>query len=337
MSININKCNPPIVVSKTAFYFLAALFYGLLLASLPNELFRDRDNYIVYARNFDIIAGQYSALTFFFNEPLFLFYNKLLSFLFAPELVPRVSVFFISSTAAYFILKYARNLLMIVIGFSLLFFVSYTFHLQLVVLRQGVATILFLWIVYFFWGQKSFFPLCFLLLFFHISFAIVFFVLFYEHVLNYFIKNIKLRLLFFSSTLFAVSFLMLTIAALLGVRQATSSHLMNNTNGGGGFVLFAFLLFFLYLRGLNNVCKTPYGKIGLLGVIVYLVFYFTIPVSGRLISIFLLFYYIYIVLSLNLKDLFSALIFLMINVVLWSNAITNESLTGLGVKYLSVF
>ena len=337
MSTSINKYNPPVVMPKTAFYFLAALIYGLLLASLPNELFRDRENYVVYASNFAIIFKQYNAITLLFNEPLFLLYNKVLSLFFSPETVPRVSVFFISFSIAYFILKNARNYLLVVLGFSLLFFVSFTFHLQLVVLRQGVATVLLLWIVHLYWGKKPFFPLCFLLLFFHISFAIVFFVLFYEHVLTTFIKNVKLRLLFLSLTLFALSFFMLALASSLGVRQAGASHLVNNTNGGGGVVLFSFLLFFLYLRGLNNVCRTSYGKIGLLGVLVYLIFYFTIPISGRLISVFLLFYYVYIVLSTNAKDYFSSFIFLLINVYLWGNAINSESLTKLGVSYFSAF
>ena len=335
--MNISKCDNPIIVSKSFFYFLIAVLYGLILASFPNDLFRDRANYIVYARNFDVIAEQYNAFTFIFNEPLFLFYNKLLSFLFTAELVPNVSVFFISATTAYFILKYARNVLLVLFGFSLLFFVSFTFHLQLVVLRQGVATVLLLWIVHFFWGKKPFFPLCFLLLFFHISFAIVFFVLFYEHTLSHFIKNIKLRLVLFSSTLFGLSFFMLAVASSLGVRQVEGSHLASNSNGGGGFVLFAFLLFFLYLRGFNNVYRTAYGRIGLLGVLVYLIFYFTIPISGRLISVFLLFYYIYIVISTNTKDYFSAFIFLIVNIFFWKNAISGESLTEVGTKYFSAF
>lgn len=38
------------------FIFLPVL-YGFLLASLPNELFRDRLNYIIYAEDFELIAN----------------------------------------------------------------------------------------------------------------------------------------------------------------------------------------------------------------------------------------------------------------------------------------
>lgn len=93
MSTSINKYNPPVVMPKTAFYFLAALIYGLLLASLPNELFRDRENYVVYASNFAIIFKQYNAITLLFNEPLFLLYNKVLSLFFPRKRYPEL-VFF---------------------------------------------------------------------------------------------------------------------------------------------------------------------------------------------------------------------------------------------------
>jgi hypothetical protein len=151
---------------KNVFFIFISFVYAFLLASYPNEFFKDRENYIVYARNFDIIADNYPLALYFFNEPLFLLYNKLLSFLVAPEIVPKVSVFLISFTTSYMILKKSRDPFFALLGFCFLFFIFYTFHLQLVALRQGLAAAFFIWLVYFFERKKIFYPLCFLLAFF---------------------------------------------------------------------------------------------------------------------------------------------------------------------------
>lgn len=323
--------------ASVVIYSVIAMCYGLILSSWPNEYFRDRFNYILYAERFEDIASSYSSASWLVNEPLFLTYNYLLSFLFTPEQVPQVGVFFIASTIAFFILRHAHSYLMIFVGFAFLFFISYTFHLQLVVLRQGIATALLLWIVYFFYKKKYFPILFFLLSFVHVSFFIVFLIVFYEKFLGIFIKDFTLRIILFCTSLFALSFVLLKVASSLGVRQAEGEHLLNNTASGGGFILFAFLFLFFYLRGLNNVENNPYGKIALLGILSYLVFYFTIPVSGRLIATFLPFFYIYVISCTNGKIHFSAYVFLLINLILFAGSITGGSLTNIGSeKFYSI-
>lgn len=317
------------------FYAVLSIIYGWLLSSLPNELFRDRDNYILYAANVEVYSKRYDSIAYFFNEPLFLFYNSLLTQFFTPEQVPQVGVFIIAATLAYFILKCARSYLMIFVGFGFLFFISYTFHLQLVVLRQGLATAFLLWFVYFFYGKKPFYPLCFLLSFFHISFLIVFTILFYEKVLSTRIKNLNLRMIVYFISLLIISFFMLGIANSLGVRQAESSHLLNNASGGGGFVLFGFIILFFYLRGFVNVYSNTHAKIALLGVLAYLAFYFIIPISGRLIGVFLPFFYIYVVSCSSLRLYFAACIFFLVNLFLFTSSIAGSSLTAIGVNNLN--
>jgi hypothetical protein len=127
---------------------------------------------------------------------------------------------------------------------------------------------------------------------------------------------------------------MLKIAGALGVRQASAEHLLNNNAGGGGFILFSFLSVFMFLRGVNNMYSDSYGRIALLGCVTYLAFYFTLPVSGRLIASFLPFYYIYYVSSGNKKTFFAGLVFLIVNIVLFYGAITNGSLTIVGANYV---
>lgn len=313
---------------------LISIIYATLLSSFPNFLFRDRDSYIIYATYSVDILNNYSPQSYLFNEPLFLYYNSILSYFFHVDIIPRVGVFFIAFTLAYFIFRYASSFLNICLGFLLLFFVSYTFHLQLVVIRQGIATAIFMWLVYFFWGQKKFYPLCLLLPFFHASFFIIIPVLLYDKILSYYIKNVKNKVIFISVSMVALSFVLLKVATNLGVRQATEDHLLNNENSGGGFILFSFIFIFLFFRGLNNVYSDRYGKITILGLIVYLMFYFTVPISGRIIATFLPFMYIYIVSSKNIKITFSAIVFLIINVYLFRSSITGGSLTLEGVRYL---
>lgn len=322
--------------SKALISFLLAVSYSYFLSSFPNELFRDRDNYIIYAILSNELGEKYSTLSYFFNEPLFLYYNEVLSNFFLPDVVPKVGVFFVSFTLAYFILKYASDFFVVLLGFLLLFFVSYTFHLQLVVLRQGIATALLIWFVYFFWDNKKvFYFLCFLLPFLHVSFFIVSSLLLYDYILSRLIRDVKLRILLITVTVFLASFMMLGVASSLGVRQAGEEHLEVNENGGGGFVLFSFILIFLFFRGLNNVYRDKYGRIAILGLIAYLAFYFTLPISGRLIGTFLPFFYIYVVSCNNLKVVFSAFIFLILSMFLYYGSLVNGSLTLKGVRYLN--
>lgn len=311
-----------------------SFFYALILSSLPNIFFRDRDNYIIYAWNFESISNSYSGLTYLFNEPLFLAYNSFLSYFFAPETVPKISVFFIAFTLAYLILKHSNTLLHAILGFSLLFFVSYTFHLQLVILRQGIATCLFLWFVHFYWGSRKFYFLCGILPFIHIVFFIIVFLLFYDRFLSLKVKDSKLKVFLIASSIFVLSFIVYRIANTLGLRQAQGEGVIDSS-GGGGFILFLFVFLFLFFRGLNNVYNDKYGRVSLLGLIAYLAFYFTLPISGRVIGSFLPFIYIYIVSSNNPKVIFSAIIFFLVNAFLYIGSISNGSLTFDGVRYLN--
>lgn len=314
---------------------LLSIVYAFLLSSIPNYLFRDREEYVVYAIYSTNLLEEYDSLSYIFNEPLFLYYNKILSYIFSVDFIPKVGVFFISFTLMYFILIYSTSMFKVLLGSLLIFFVSYTFHLQLVVLRQGIATAFFMWFVYFFWDQRKFYPLCFLLPFFHSSFFIIIFLLIYNDLLSYFIEGVKKRLFLITLTLSTSSFILLEFAQNLGLRQASQSHLLENNNSGGGLLLFSFALLILFFRGLNNVYQDKYGRIAVLGIIVYISFYYTVPVSGRIISTFLPFMYVYIVSSKNWKIIILANIFLIVHLFLFRSSISGGSLTLEGVRYLN--
>lgn len=185
-----------------------------------------------------------------------------------------MGVFFIAETFSFFILRFSKNWVVAIIAMLMLFFVSYTFHAQLVVLRQGIATALLMWTVFYFKDSKWLYFIVFLLGFFHTSFFIVFLVFYFDYVLRFFLKDLMLRLIVFSMVMFLTSFFMLDIATTLGARQASGTHLLNNENNGGAFLLFFFMMVFIYLRGLSNVYNDRFGKVVVLGFMLYLVFYF---------------------------------------------------------------
>lgn len=320
---------------KNIVAIIISILYAVVLSSFSNDLFYDRENYIIYATYSNDILNSYSSLSYLFNEPLFLYYNSLLSNLFPFEVVPKIGVFFTAFTLMYFISKYAESFLKFILGFLLLIFVSYTFHLQLVALRQGIATAFFIWIVYFFWNKKIFYPLCLLLPFFHSSFFIISAVLLYNDVLSYKIKDVKKLIIILIISLSFFSLFLLQVASILGVRQATEDHLLTSQNSGGGFVLFLFIFLFMFFRGLNNIYRDKFGKIAILGLVVYLTFYFTIPISGRIIGTFLPFMYVYIVSSRNIKVAFASIVFLIVNIYLFHSSVTNNSLTLEGVRYFN--
>lgn len=320
---------------KNIVAIIISILYATLLSKIPNYVFRDRENYVIYAEySFDILKD-YKPLSVLFNEPLFLYYNIYLSKFFSPDFIPKIGVFFIAFTLCYFILKYSVGFLHAVLGISLLLLVSYTFHLQLVILRQGVATAILLWLVHFFWGRKYFYPLCVFLPFFHSSFFIIVSLIFYNNLLSRYINNEKLKISIIGLTTLLSSFVILKIAENLGVRQASEEHLLVGDSSGGGFVLFSFIFVFIYFRGLKNVYNNRFGNISILGLIVYLSFYFSIPISGRIIGTFLPFMYIYIVSSKNKKIIFAGVVFLIVNAYLFYNSITNSSLTLEGVRYFN--
>lgn len=329
-------------VKKKKFLIITYIFlssiYAYSLASIPNIYFKDRVSYIFYPSNLDFYERRLSSENFFLNEPGFWFYNNILVKFFDIDLIPKVSVFIISFTLLFFILYYSRNVVNAITGVLLLFFVSYTFHLQLVVLRQGIAAAIFLWGVYFFWDSKiKLITICLICTLIHISFILVLGIILLDLFLERKIKSIKLRVMLIGLSIFASSLLMVGIARSLGLRQAQSDYLTITNAGGGGFVLFIFMLTTLYLRGFNNVYSNKYGRISILGITAYLAFYFTLPVSGRLVSTFLPFLYIYTVSSNNSKVITSAIIFLLVNLYLFISSISTGSLTYIGAEYLRTF
>lgn len=91
-----------------AFPLLFSLCYAGALVYLPLDVFKDRDNYFVYANYSDVILARYSAgglFSFLANEPLWLSLNVILSNYLYPENVVRVFIFVPAFLVSWQLLK----------------------------------------------------------------------------------------------------------------------------------------------------------------------------------------------------------------------------------------
>jgi hypothetical protein len=233
------------------------------------------------------------------------------------------------------LLFFSKNNIAFILGIISLIFISYTFHLQFVILRQGFAATLFLIFTVFFYYKRYYLTLVLFLGFIHSSFFLIWFVIFADKFLSVFISNFNYMVFILLVLIIVSSFSMLHVAQYLGLRQSVGSDLTDNSNGGGGFVLFLFLFLCLYASNFNKMILNPIGYVALIGFVIYLGFYFTVPVSGRVISTFLPFYYIYFVSNFYPKVFYPALVFVLVNIIIFYNSIVNGSLTIDGINYLN--
>ena len=73
--------------------FTISLVYAYWLSDLPGHLFKDRDNYLIYATNAgDRLSYLWSEKTLLFYEPIFLIVNNILLVFNNPELTIKIIV-----------------------------------------------------------------------------------------------------------------------------------------------------------------------------------------------------------------------------------------------------
>lgn len=123
---------------------ILAFGYGIFLASLPLEGFKDRVNYLVYAEsswNIFLRYWQNGILPTLTNEPLWLLLNSGLAKLFSPEGVLRVLIFVPAFVVAWLVLRYNPRQL----GWLLIvLLLPQVVKNHIIHLRQGVAVAVFL-------------------------------------------------------------------------------------------------------------------------------------------------------------------------------------------------
>lgn len=320
------------------FTMLVAVLYATAMAMLPNAYFRDRVNYINYAIDSKGILNSYdNTLVLLFNEPLFLLLNGFLSSFIHADNVPAVFVFFISFTIFFVVIKKSKNMITTTVAVLLIFFTAQVFHLQVVVLRQGVATALFIWLVYYFWNTKKLYIFLPFLGFLHSSFFVVSLIFYIDKVTVLMIsRRLVIRLFVQFSFGLVVALAGLYVASALGMRQASESHVLGPVSvGGGNFILWSLVLITLMSLSTKKLLSDPFYIVSMLGLCFYLALYFLSPIAGRVVGVFLPFCLVAI--TTNFSGRVSLIMFcvLAINVYVFFNGIEANSLTDSGVRYFS--
>lgn len=275
---------------------IISIIYASIMTSFDMEYFRDRENYIIYAQDSIGILNRYantSAIVAIFNEPLFLLLNYVFSLFLSPESVVSFFVFFVTFSICYIVLKESRkNLWILIIVFLLLPFCSYTFHLQLVTIRQGLATVLLLYAVHKSENPRMWAFACLIASFIHIGFLIIFFALIL-HIIFCNNNNSIFRILFiqFLFTL-VMSLSLFIVARYLGIRQVDVYEGADNSeNSGAFFIIWGFILVYMMYTSRFKI-NNKYDILSYIFLTIFLVSYFTNPTAGRLMGTFTPFIFI---------------------------------------------
>ena len=270
--------------SRKAAYWLFSnflgLFYVFFLSLMPNGWFRDRANYLIYATDSESLIEHYNAANIlFFNEPIFLYINVFLEKIIDYEYIPHFFLFFNTLMLLIFLTYKSKSFLMFFLGILLSLFVPYIIQSELVALRQGIATSIFILAFFFIKSEKKVATILFLCALIHS----IFFLFFLIWILNfYFFKDfeLKTKLFFNFLMIFILSFLFLIVAQILGLRQGEEyQQNMEVQRNGGAFLLFFGVAIYLYLYGDKND-KRLY-EFTIIGLVIFLTTYFLSPIAGR--------------------------------------------------------
>lgn len=318
-------------INRSVIIAIFSVVYGAMISSFPSEYFRDRESYIFYANYSDDIFGDYLSkgiLPLLSNEPIFLKLNTILSFFFSPSIVPNVFVFVLSATFFYCFFIRCRNFLE---GFFALclFLLTPTFlHLQLVVIRQGICSAILLLVCILTCDKKKILTTSFFLGFIHSSFFLITFFLFINYILFLSGAKRKIRLAVLCLVTFFISGAYIVIGNFLGLRQVTQEHLLEQTDVSGlAFLMWLSMLCLILFSKPKNTIEEPVKDIAILGLVVYLSMYFTLPFSGRFILSFVPFIFLSSIIRLKLIECLYLIFFIVVNVYILSSSLSNNSLT----------
>lgn len=260
------------------FGFIVSIYISIFLCFMPNEWFRDRDNYLIYAGSSDRIYESYIGYSIYFNEPIFLKLNQILSSIFQYDSIPHIFVFFISFTFFFNLIKCSKTSIMFLLGVILMLTIPYVIQSQLVALRQGIATALFMWGFLNIKNEKNLLLLILFCGFVHS----IFFLIFVFYYLNFIaFKEVKLekKMIFNLLGMIVFSVFSIAIAKFFGLRQGDEYTESFSRGGGGAFIIFLIIATYLYFYGEKN--NKRLFEFSILGIILFLSAYFLTPIAGR--------------------------------------------------------
>ena len=291
--------------SARALNFLLAILVGaayiFLFSQLPDEFFRDRLAYEVFIE----VSGEYlsglSLFNFIFNEPVFLCLNSFLLNFFNASTILNLYLIYILFVTIFFLHKYSYNFFMFLMGLIVILSSVLLLHIELVVLRQSIATLTLLIMLNILKNNvKNVLLSVFFVSLIHSSFFIF---LFFYTVYFIFLKNYSL----FKSSAY-LSLLALTLgssavffAQALGMRQG--KYLTNELSYSGAMFIVSLLIYvYIYYVNFDEKFKNLYLFV-IIGFAMYLGFYFVSVVSSRLISTVLLGLVFLLVTKFNYKNI----------------------------------
>lgn len=264
-------------VSGFCVFFTSALYSLIFSFVLPLDGFKDRGNYLIYAEKASEFIARYldqGVVSFLTNEPIFLSVNYFLSLFFSPELTLQLLIFLFSFIFAFAVLSYDKKLFLWLL---LLLLLPQVLKNNVMQLRQGYAVAMFTLAWLCLHGKPRIFLIALTPLMHSSFFVVLLFLLIYKTA--HWIKlNFGLRAFFVGLAALVASIALLYLASVVGARQGVR-YADADLNVSGLAFLFWFVVFSLFLLQ----PKSWFTKHGfpVVTLLVYLVMYFTFPLSAR--------------------------------------------------------
>lgn len=313
------------VINELLIYFFS-FSYLIILLCLPNYIFKDRVTYIAYIEQYDYFSSKTDTiLEYLVNEPFFLLINYVLKDVVSSDYVPKIYVFFIILSLIICLKKYSSNFFMFLLGLICLIIIPYTFHLQLVILRQGIATVIFLLALCFLKDAKKHLIICFFVSFIHSSFFLIFIFIFINNIFKKYKRQQRYLIIFFINIL--IGLFILILANRLGFRQSEELLLADSGGSGGAWLLWSMVFVYIYIYGSKkNSNLYDYAMIGLIS---FLSLYFLNPIAGRLVCSFIP----AIILILVFEFKYQNIIIIFLIILLYGYIVYNGALEGLSLAH----
>lgn len=301
---------------------LFASFYALTLASIPDDYFNDRGNYLKHIERSESVVGEFDFdLSFLFSEPLYYGFNALLGVFLEGSTVIAVYVWFIAFTFSFFVFYFSRNPLMAILGAGIILFTPNLWGMQLGSIRQGVVASTLFWGFFFFrYGSGKFLALSCFLGFVHVSGFLLFFVISTDYFLRAFGRRLSLfwRGLIVSAVILFIWSGFIFISPFLDPKHTQYAERSSNV-GGGLFVFYIVFLFLFFLRQSRRITLSSLEQFGVLGVFTYLGMYFFVPIAGRWLDYFVFPLVLFLVSRFTYRNFALSILFLSVSVYLFFN------------------
>ena len=269
--------NTPEWVRQLLLPLLLALAYAAVLACQPLEVFKDRDNYLIYASASEHILANYAqrGAALYTNEPLWLAINTVLANLISPEWTIRFIIFFPAFATSFVILRIDLRH-----TFWLLLFLvmPQVIKNNIVHLRQGVAVGIFL-LAFQCKSMRFRVPLLLSTPFIHASFFPVLLIGLICYVVRLFRIQTTPFLIALAAVYTIINLNIINVAAAIGARQGDQYMQRDLSVSGLGFVFWLSVLFLMCSSGKKFVVMNLFPVSVLL---FYLCGYFLVEVSGRI-------------------------------------------------------